>query len=82
MRPRCGTVDLLFTLARILKGHGSLLIQSTCYVDLKKAYGHVTGGILWGVLREYGVVTPQTVTENSPVTLFPLYMHIHENIKT
>ena len=29
-----------------------------CFVDLEKVYDHVQRGILWGVLREYGVPEP------------------------
>ncbi|KAF7640775.1 hypothetical protein LDENG_00015100, partial [Lucifuga dentata] len=31
-----------------------------CFVDLEKAYNHVPRGVLWGVLREYGV--PSSLT--------------------
>ena len=29
-----------------------------CFVDLEKAFNRVPRGILWGVLREYGVPDP------------------------
>ena len=41
-----------------LRVHGSLPNQSTCFVDLEKAFDRVPRGVLWGVLREYGVSDP------------------------
>ncbi len=35
--------------------HGSLPNQSTCFVDLEKAFDCVPCAVLWGVLWEYGV---------------------------
>ncbi|KAI3363695.1 hypothetical protein L3Q82_001320 [Scortum barcoo] len=36
-----------------------------CFVDLEKAFNHVPRGILWGVLREYGVRGPLLTTVRS-----------------
>ncbi|KAK0137883.1 putative RNA-directed DNA polymerase from transposon X-element [Merluccius polli] len=58
-RPGRGTVDQLYTLCRILEGAWEFA-QSVhmCFVDLEKAFDRVPRGVLWGVLREYGVSDP------------------------
>lgn len=38
------------------KGHGSLLVQSTCFADLEKAYDHASRSVLRESLQEYGVL--------------------------
>jgi len=55
LRPGRGTVDQLFTLARILEGSWEFAQPVYMrFVDLKKAFDRVPWGLLWGVLREYG----------------------------
>ena len=58
-RPGCGTLDQLYTLSRVLVGSWefSQPVQM-CFVDLEKAFNHVPHGILWEVLRVYGVGGP------------------------
>ena len=52
-----GTVDQLFTLAGLLEGSWEFANPVyMCFVDLGNVYDHVLRGILWGVLREYGVL--------------------------
>ncbi|KAK0132808.1 LINE-1 reverse transcriptase [Merluccius polli] len=58
-RPGRGTVDQLYTLCRILEGAWEFAQPvHMCFVDLEKAFDHVPRGVLWGVLREYGVSDP------------------------
>ncbi|KAF7658853.1 hypothetical protein LDENG_00007090, partial [Lucifuga dentata] len=56
-RPGRGNVDQLFTLTQIIEGaweYAQPIYMS--FVDLEKAYDCVPQGVLWGVLREYGVL--------------------------
>ena len=51
-------MDQLYTLCRV---RGSLIEPvHMCLVDLEKAFDRVPWGILWGVLRDYGVSGPLT----------------------
>ena len=57
--PGRGTVDQLYTLCRILEGAWEFAQPvHMCFVDLEKAFDRVPRGVLWGVLREYGVSDP------------------------
>lgn len=54
--PGPGTIDQLFTFARIFEGAWEYAHPvHMCFVDLEKAYGPVPRGRLWEVLWEYGV---------------------------
>ena len=54
--PCHGTLDQLYTLARVMEGARQFARPvHMCFVNLEKAYDHVPQGVLWGLLREYGV---------------------------
>uniref|UniRef100_A0A3B3QL96 Reverse transcriptase domain-containing protein n=1 Tax=Paramormyrops kingsleyae TaxID=1676925 RepID=A0A3B3QL96_9TELE len=58
-RPGRGTLDQLYSLARVLEGAWEFAYPVyMCFVDLEKGYDRVPQGALWGVLREYGVRGP------------------------
>ena len=58
-RPGRGTLDQLYTLRRVLEGSWEFAQPvHMCFVDLEKAFDRVPRGILWEVLREYGVRGP------------------------
>ncbi|KAK7915621.1 hypothetical protein WMY93_011382 [Mugilogobius chulae] len=58
-RPGRGTLDQLYTLHRVLEGSWEFAQPvHMCFVDLDKAFDRVPRGVLWGVLREYGVRGP------------------------
>ena len=52
-------MDQLYTLCRILERTWEFAQPvHMCFVDLEKAFNRVPRGVLWGVLREYGVSDP------------------------
>ncbi|KAK7921963.1 hypothetical protein WMY93_008865 [Mugilogobius chulae] len=54
-----GTLDQLYTLHRVLEGSWEFAQPvHMCFVDLEKAFDRVPRGVLWEVLREYGVRGP------------------------
>ncbi|TKS65269.1 putative 149 kDa protein ORF 2 [Collichthys lucidus] len=58
-RPGRGSVDQLYTLSAVLEGAWEFAQPVyMCFVDLEKAFDRVPLGVLWGVLREYGVPDP------------------------
>ncbi|TWW66954.1 hypothetical protein D4764_20G0009860 [Takifugu flavidus] len=58
-RPGRGTVDQLYTLSRVFEGAWEFAQPvHMCFVDLEKAFDCVPRGVLWGVLREYGLSGP------------------------
>ncbi|TWW73573.1 hypothetical protein D4764_15G0009670, partial [Takifugu flavidus] len=58
-RPGRGIVDQLYTLSRVFEGAWEFAQPvHMCFVDMEKALDRVPLGVLWGVLREYGVSGP------------------------
>ncbi len=58
-RPGRGTLDQLYILSRVLEGSWEFAQPiHMCFVDLEKAVDCVPRGVLWRVLREYGVRGP------------------------
>ena len=52
--PGRGTLDQLYTLARVLEGAWEFAQPvHVCFADLEKTHGRVRQGVLRGVLQEY-----------------------------
>ncbi|TWW77636.1 R2 Retrovirus-related Pol polyprotein from type I retrotransposable element [Takifugu flavidus] len=67
--PGRGTVDQLYTLSRVFEGAWEFAQPiHMCFVDLEKAFDRVPRGVLWGVLREYGVSGP-LIRPSAPCTI-------------
>ncbi|TWW55948.1 hypothetical protein D4764_09G0009980 [Takifugu flavidus] len=57
--PGRGKVDQLYTLSLVYEGVWEFAQPVHMgFVDLEKAFDHVPWGVLWGVLREYGMSGP------------------------
>ena len=57
--PGCGTLDQFYTLRRVLEGSWEFAQPvHMCFVGLEKAFDLAPRGILWEVLRDYGVGCP------------------------
>ncbi len=58
-RPGRGTLDQLYTVSRVLECSWEFAQPiHMCFVDLEKAFDCVPRGVVWRVLREYGVRGP------------------------
>ena len=51
-----GTLDQLYTLAWLLEGAWDFAEPDhMCFVDVEKAYGHISQSVLWAGFQKYGV---------------------------